>query len=1099
GTLDWRDDFRATASQTIPFRTKFQDMTADATWVHHTLRYQVQLHDGPTWLAATGQHQLSAGTGHCTLRVSNLDIAKWANYGAANDSYKLTRGEANIVAGIRYGAASRDPLRVAGTVMLSDAGLTYQGVHAPIEHVGGIIGFDQRRIRVEDITGDILGNAFSARGAIDLPPAATPGADAQLHLDVAAPRIDLGTTPRLVAALAAFGPAGTGSGTAKVTGGASDPVIAVQAKIDRAVLLKEAIGPATAQVRIHSGRADVRDIRAAIAGGNADGNLTMTFDAHPQAKGQFTFGGARVYTLVAALLPKPLPLQGLADGTVSVQGPLTDIDVRGSAKVRDGSYGKQRIASSDVAFRVYRGDITLPAVAIALAGGGVVDVSGELDRSGDLSLQGAARDVDLAGLRRAGFGVDVAGTASGSFRLTGPLAHPDEWDISGNLTARDGTAYGQPVKDISGDFRVADGGITLANVAGESAGARVLGSGQIAPISFERTGIVPDVRLRVAIRDADLLKIFPLQEWASPSVGTLAGHATLLDGHIDVVHGALGLSGSLVASSPSAMQIGELTSAMGHFDWHGRRLELTGARLFARRSEVDVDGSVNLANGDPAYDLHVRTTGGDAKSLLAAPAWQALLQGGWLGGSQRPVNPGVQRRYAELPDRVGVALSPSPPLNLTPIYLHWLHYAEPPMTDSDIFLVSRFPFWKAIDGKLDADVRLAGTLQRPAIWSRIQFSNGSAYGHALDRVTLSGELRGEELDIGQFDLQAADGGVVHLQGGLGAGRQLIATVNDFDLSWLDPLLTAQQLRLGGRLAGRVVMSGDLANPKVDITASAQSGSVDDFAFDRATAAGTLENGVLDIAQAAIGKDGKQATLSGTVPIGARPEVAPLDLSIDVEGDSLGIVSVLTHRAVTWQGGEGMLKVKVLGTEAEPRLAGGLELRGATIGVAGLSDPLTDVDARVLLGTGIAKVEEASATYGGGHLDAAGYVTLDRFQPLQYNLQVTAKGVLFKLANKLWEGKTEASLHVGGDFARPALSGIVAVSDGTITLPLPTGPGGASSLPIDLDNVVLSFGNSVRVYQANLMSVYIGGNLFLNGSLSSPRPRGMISILPAGST
>lgn len=1098
GIAFWEDDDKATSSQTIPFKQTFDDLSADVTWAGGQIVYHAQGRDKNTSFEADGAHRLDSTRGRLDVRVTALDVPTWAGYGAANDSYRFEAGTADVLAGISYDLRRPKALKVRGKVLLSGLTFAYEDVESPIEHVHGSLSFDLSRVRIDDMAGDILGNAFSGSGQVLLTSrTATGDLDPTLDLSISVPRANLAVLPKVMPEFTAFAPSGSGQATVRVTGSALAPTIAIAAKVDKAVLLKETLGPGTAKALVHGYTVAIHDIAADVQGGTARGTLSFTTDQHPVIHGDLDFTGVGLHELLTPLLTKPLPLDGRADGHVTVSGPLADIDVRGTARIDRGSYGRQAIAGGTVAFRYHRGNIDLPAISLRLPGRGRIQASGGMDGSGDLALHVAGQNLDLAGLRRAGFPVDVTGSASGSFDLAGAVDDPDSWEIAGTLSGRDGVAYGEKVAAVSGAFQLVDGTITLSNVVGRTAGATVLGGGTIGPVSFERKLGPPDVRLGLDVRGADLSRIGPLVALASPSLGDIQGQASVVDGHVDFVGGQLAVSGDLVASRPSVADIGRLSACSGRFLLTRRGLWLTGARLRTGRSEVDVDGRLGFGPDAP-FDLHVRTTGADARALLAAPAWPTLLQQTWLGGHLAPEAKGPERLYAELPGRQGVTLKPTPPLDLWPIYTHWdaLTAHLPRTRASDIFLVTRYPFWKAIDGKLDADIHLSGTPAHPAVSARARLSGGKAYGRQLAKAVLAVQASGNQLDIGQFEVDLADGGSLAIQGALGKGQRVVANAQDLDLSWLDPWLRAQQVTLEGKVGGQIVLSGDLAHPNLTISANARSGSIDDFVFDRATAMATLADGMLTIDQLAFEKGGKQALLSGTVPVGLRPEASNLDLSVDVEGSSLGILSVLTHDAVVLKGGEGSLKVRVLGTEAAPRLAGGLELKGATLDVVGLKGDLTDVDAIVLIGNGIVTVENSTATYGKGSLDAVGYVTLERFQPDRCNLQLTAQHVDIALQNGLYKGKADAALHVGGRFVRPSLAGMVSLSHGTVTLPVPESAGG-NDIPVDLDGVALNIKKSVNVYQQNLMNLNLAGNLIINGTLARPDPRGVIMIVPGG--
>lgn len=1095
GSVSWLDAFQATSSQVVPFHRSIRLGMADVTVRDGEVRFLAQARDADAQIRLRGRHDMVRGSGDASVQANALSIADWAGYAAPSDDYRILRGRADVVAKVRYALEHRGPPDVRGQVWIADLVMEHKDVLAPVEKVGAWAEFDLKQVHLKSLTATVIGNTFTGSGTVDI----RNPADPLLDLRISLPRVDLASARHIVPELTPFGISGTASGQARVHGSARDPVVEVEAAIGNAVALKEKLGPGSANIRFHHMKAEVSNLELAIHGGKATGSVWFTTDSHPAAGGRIAFQGVQIGPAAAPYLPRPLPIRGRASGTAEISGPMDAIRIAGSIAIADAAFGRQPVESGRASFLIHRGNVTVSDIDLTVPDGGRIAGQVGWDDGGDLVMELVGENVDLGSLRRAGLDVDLAGRASASVHAAGNMAEPDTLEIAGRIEAGPGEAYGQPVQDVAGDFSLVAGRLVLSNVVGHAAGGRIAGRGVVGPLSFERDLPPPDVRLAFEIAGADLSRITAVAEAAREPLGGLKGRASARAVELSVHRGKLRVAGTLDATDLDAPRIGEAAAVGGEFVLDGGRLTLRDVQVARGATSLGISGDVVLGE-NPALSLRIRTADADVRTLLGAVHWRRLLQGTWMLRRAEEVTPGEPRPFAELPDREAFEYDPSQVFDLSALYNHWLGVSATPSVVTEEHIKAARPFWESIDGTLDAEIRLDGTARSPEIFAQADLRGGKAYGHALSTASMLAWFGRGELTIDHMVVEATEGGRVAVNGALGNGRSLEIAARDLDLSWINPFLPGQDLTLAGMAAGTIVATGTLEKPRLAISATAERGQISDFLYDSAMARASFEGGLLDIEEVALVKDGKEARVTGTLPIGLRPEDTELNLTLDVRGTGLGIVSVLSKGLIDWRGGDGQLRVDIIGTQAAPRLRGALKLQDARVAVKTLTGEISDIDAVAQVGAGIVKIERATASYGGGRLEATGFITMKQFKFDSYLLDLWATPLNLVLPNGMFDGTVDGHLGIGGKFERPSVTGEITVSKGTLSLAAQTPGGGGpqdGGTPIDLSGLNLNIKDQVTVVQPNLMNLRVFGNLVVSGTVMQPDFKGVIHVVPGG--
>jgi hypothetical protein len=1096
GAIDWLDEFQATSSQVVPFRRRIPLAKADVIVRKNQARYIADLTDATGRIHLEGDHDLDRGRGRASLRAEALELPEWVAYGAPSDDYLVAEGKADAVAALSYEADDPSKLKLGGQVWLRNVQLNHKDLLVPLDVQLANAAFDLKSVELRELAAYVEGNRIGGTGKVDIRDPKNP----QIDLTFNVTDVDLATLMPIVPDLVPFGITGKASAVARVSGSSLDPYVAIDATLAEATAIKQRLGPGKAKIKFHHMLADVAEVDIAAHGGKITGTFWFDLDPNaPKAGGRAEFADVQLGPAAAPYLAKPLPLRGRARGHADIAGPMDAIMVSGDFTVADAGLGKQPIEAGSAHFQIHRGNITVSDLELAAPDGARLTGDVGWNDGGDLVLALDARNVDLRSLRRAGMDVDVSGRADATLEAAGNMNKPDTLEMSGRIVAMGGEAYGQPIADLAGDYRLADGRLTLSDIVGHAAGAKVTGGGVVAPLSFEREMPPPDVRLAFDAIGAELAQIPAIAKAADEPLGGLTGRASVREAQVKVTGGIFSIAGLLEGTRIDAQRVGKAGAIVGRFALVGKKLALDDLVLAEGPSRVSVSGDVRLSD-DPELALRVRTADSDVRTLLSAINWRRLLQGTWMvKKGEESAAAKKAKPFAQLPGREDQPYLA--PRNVD--FDYWKDASKAPIISTTEQYEAAKPFWEALDGTIDAEVRIDGTVSSPYYFTEVDVTAAKAYGHPLSRASMLAWYGRGELSVDHFDIQAVEGGSVSARGGLGGnGRGLEVKAQDFELAWLNPWLADKEINLAGRAGARMVASGKLESPRLDISASAERGNISDFIYDRASSEAVFEGGKLEIKEAVLDKDGKEARMAGSIQVGLRPEVTDMRFTLDVRGPSLGIVSILTKGLIDWRGGDGTLHVDILGTQTQPRMNGILRLKNARVAVRDIVGEITAIDMDAQIGAGIVKLRKCTALYGGGALESAGFVTMKQFKFEKYLLDVYASNVNFKMTNGLFDGLIGGHISVGGKFERPSVTGELAVEKATLSLAKAGAQGdgrggGGGGTPIDLSGLNVNIKDTTKVFQPNLMDVRVAGNLIVNGTLMEPDIKGVINVVPGG--
>ncbi|MFO0601953.1 MAG: translocation/assembly module TamB domain-containing protein [Polyangiales bacterium] len=191
----------------------------------------------------------------------------------------------------------------------------------------------------------------------------------------------------------------------------------------------------------------------------------------------------------------------------------------------------------------------------------------------------------------------------------------------------------------------------------------------------------------------------------------------------------------------------------------------------------------------------------------------------------------------------------------------------------------------------------------------------------------------------------------------------------------------------------------------------------------------------------LGPGGVRVWLAGGGVVGQRAE-DPIRLSGKVRAElDLARAAALVP-AITWGRGRGVLDLDVAWDGERPDLSGSAHMADASVGLAALPAPLSNIDLDVALRGDVVDVTTARMNYGPATIEASGArLHLERTSLERVQVPVRVRNLLLSSRDGLPEG-LEAGVDADLSFSRvsadePALlSGEVTVTRGRFTRPIP---------------------------------------------------------------
>ncbi len=869
---------------------------------------------------------------------------------------------------------------------------------------------------------------------------------------------------------------------------------------------------------------------AEFAGGTVEASGRM----EPGAAFEFSVAARGLdVSRAAEALPGGAPaLAGVLDASVDGRGTVPDaahLSARFDVSARDVSVAGTELGAVTASGTADAGRLAVEGECLAaqFAAQGVVDEEGLRSLAADieatdLSVAGAAFGVpDLAGhgSARADVAIEVGGPV-----LTVEAAAPDL--RLGSLQAGPATASAAgPLSSLAVRVEAFGSALSAAGTIGEGGEYAFDVSVDSLPLAWAG----PDT----------LLPAVALEVTAEAAVRGRPGGSFAADGVVNRIEADVGAEHLTLArparftASPESVHVSSLVLSgdLGEIAVGGVVSAGGKNNLIARLSHLDLERAAALAPGvsvplSGSVDGVVTVLGsGSGRRVAADVGIDGLLVGGVaLDAVSLAAESDSTDLYFDLAvlSRDGGSMSAAGAVPIRQDSLRVLAL-DPEREFGATVTWSRFAvtagpgFLPDVRGEkrfeLDGSVLLAGTVDS----LQTMYGRGrlEAVVAEFERVTfsLSAPL---DIEIAQGDVELPNaevavarrrvlgeraGGSLTVGGEVGNDGTLALdlTVNQLDVGGLlETFVPATAGAFAGRLDGRAELGHTLAAPEGAFSWSVASPVIYGVGFTRLAGQGTIGSGAVVLENVELVAPGGALRASGTVPLASPGAARDLDLAIRVDSFDLGELAALPPGVGPVEGSL-TADIGVTGKLSSPLVRGSLGIRGGSVALAGLADPVRDVSVSATIEDGVVALREARASLGRGSVSATGYAQVlgaggraFLFKAVLDSPEIEVPGTLAGRfgGDVAWAGSAAGS-RVTGDIRVEKLEitrefglGDILTAGPVLTVrPRASDPRARVALDIDAD---MTGGVSVR---SNLADIRLAGAVHLGGTALTPQLSG----------
>ena len=630
-------------------------------------------------------------------------------------------------------------LSCAGEAVIRQAGLDIMGV--PVRDAGGRVTFTHQSLYLYQVQGMVAGQPANAHGRITFNTV-----EPVLDLYVQSPGMEISA---VVPSLPLTGKAAF---QLHAAGLASDPVVAGNITMTSGVIAGNEVTNLSAPVQLSGGMLTISGASARVFGGNiqADGNISIADQQY-----QFHLAGSNIDLSSVPDLPQDLQGTGAFDIIAHGQGTGRPA-VSGTVSMNGPLWAGLAADQVNAGFSMLGTAATIDFINIQADSG---KLSGRGQLIGDkveLAFWGQSlplrRLSELAGTSLDGW-IDISGTVRGS--LKNPL-------VAADFTARDGQILAQPFAEAAGKLTLASKVVSLQQVTVKQGRTTHWLEGDI--------GLTGDKSLNVTVRTAaaraeNLISLILPGEQLTGNVdnevaitGTLA--AWDLTGKVKLWDGSF--RGQLISKIE------------GRYKRTGGSTQLENFVIQSLNTEVQVKGTVSAANeldldikvedielakfSAPDYamagqvDFHGRLGG-----LVSEPSFEGRLSaekirlnGQEVTGITGQINKTGRKMYIEHFgfNQSGGRFAFTGGLEQDSNAIYGTVTVDKGQLGS-LLTILNSPV-KEIEGPLNGQIEIGGTLQRPDIAVKGNLYGGKIRNYPLDTIELDADFTAGVIHVNTF-------------------------------------------------------------------------------------------------------------------------------------------------------------------------------------------------------------------------------------------------------------------------------------------------------------------------------------------------------------
>ncbi len=911
---------------------------------------------------------------------------------------------------------------------------------------------------------------------------------------------------------------------AHVTGSFTNPAVDGEFRVPFGEAEGIAIRQGKARVHFADNILHLQDVSAGVFDGTVEGEGELRLDdmsyvAHLKAE-----------NLEAAHLSEYVPeVSGRVSADLGLSGrgeDLGNLEVYGSAGARNAFYGEVPVRDLSVSFYAKGKDVTVDYLSLQAGKSSNIGIEGQLRDGNELEFSFYGWHVEMDLLSKLVPQADITGWGDFQGRIKGNVENPR---IGVKLSCIKGTLFKQPFDTLQTTMGGSLDGVGIRNFLMEKDGREVWQvHGYAGFVGEKRVDLHVDT---VGARMEDIAALVAPDQPITGNVdNTIHITGTLEDPH------AVGYIHMYRGSYRGMLVIG----VDGDYFLEGDKVRLQDARIKTPFIDMDVSGTLDRKTQEmdmvlSVYDIDMKrlehrfpygvsghgTFSGNLRGSLSSPVFKGTLESEEIILNEQVIskiygqveygNNMVSFREFGFTQGEG-AYQLNSGLNLSDESI----FGRVSVKSADINALASILNQKTdqIQGTLDAEAVLGGTLDNPSVYVKGSIPAAKIAGHDVHDLALAMNLANRVMTVEKLEgFQGASGyfqavATASMEGPL-QGR---LSARDLEAG-----LFTELAKLDAKAVGMTDMEaqfgGTLQNPSAEISLAVRKGGVDTATFDDMKGEFALKNGLIDVRQLVVEKtmvdQHYQASAKGIVPLKAIfaesdeevNDYEQIKLNLTLDQADLSLLPLFSDH-IDWAIGATQGNIEIAGTLSHPLIYGNIAVPEGSVKFKELDVPITDMRLDLKFNGTSIKQEEFSGRMGNGSYRMKGAVVLDGRSLSKYDLQLSMD-----------------SLDVQSSFYRGPLSGEFRVEEGEIEpLPgrkvicpkiignlqlencrvsLPSVPEAEGEMPNILLDVSVNLGKKVRFYSSHLYDMYLEGSAHFGGSTRYPKTSGTISVKRGG--
>jgi autotransporter translocation and assembly factor TamB len=965
----------------------------------------------PEFVKAQGSFDLTTKKYELNVAAEKLDLKKWANYTIPLPGFQAQGGKADL--NLRVAPAKTKGWAAALTGKVSFYGAAADFQSYLLSAVSGDLFLDDEKLAVKNLTVKINGLLLAVNGRFyDF-------SQRNLDLSIFATAPELTSLTSFWPQLKSLDPAGHGTAKIRLAGSVANPIISGEATIAQGQIYGQAVS-GTVKFSLKNKTLSANSNNLKFFNGQLNARLDLELSNNPSLNLNCKISGLDL----AALAQRSPGIEGKADGTFELGGPLNDLKGKLSAQLSRGLVFGQPMHRVSSSFKIVNNNFLLDEFTAA---SGDVNFRADGTVTHDLVFDLRA---EAAGFHLKGKGVfgEMSATLN-SFKgrtrwkldkefLAQPLSN---LTASGEVTLTGGRIGDQLFDEARGGISLGNGRIAIneAQIKKEQSVVRLSGV----------TGLGTPTKLFVAGNNVDLADL-KLNSTGSASFEIEVTGELSKETRIVSLDTLLGLTANGRLQILKAEIAGTaVTEAFLKFNWQDRSLKLEGSRVVTPFSRFNLD-------------LTYKKDGS--------------LEGSLKGAADLNYYHNLTSQFGKISGLVGLALNLGGSV------------AKPQLSAS--FRLNNFGFNNIYFD--DVSGSLGYSANKLTVLKPISFKNGS------DLYSLSGDLvwdpvspeassLGLSFQVLKADLASSYRLLYNIQGEISrrffVARQVqpVTSINPAafklpDLSafsrdgrlqlylsegpkpyylsawkkvWQQSEKTqaaAPEETMGGCLTAEVTLSGKVADLDGRLLGQISRGFFREFHFDLFEAEASLKGQGIKIGKAVLSKSGGHVSALGTYNLNGA-------LAVKVSADKMP----LDILQIVFPGKrfKGVFDLNAILGGSLKNLTASLEARGKNLSLASID--LDEAALSLAKNNDYLYLNKFSLRQGESASSASGFLSLTH--PGSVSLEAELKGNTVGLMNlftdqvKWNSGSADLYARVSGTLNRPKISGRASVKDGSVRI------------------------------------------------------------------